>query len=236
VAVRAGGPGSAWVLGCHRRGRSSCIHRQQQPSLGARFRSARGCFRRSGFRDRSRPSPVCTWNMGALSQPARHITASTVTRPSGVVSPTWMPRFSHSFCQEFIGAAQGAGQVVANLDAVFPPGSRGKGCRNRQSEATSVGVMSSRFRRYRPGLLGDKTMLALGQVEQGHDGSALVLRRVFWRGSARFLGIFFSKSVHRSTSPNTTSMVPIRATRSATRWPLASKGRICRLTKEGVRQ
>ena len=38
--------------------------------------------------------------------------------PSGVVSPTLMPRFSHSCLQEIVRAAQGAGQIGADLDTV----------------------------------------------------------------------------------------------------------------------
>ena len=56
---------------------------------------------------------------GRLITAARHITASTVTNPSGVVSPTWIPRFCTQLFQELFGAAQSAGQVGANLDAVF---------------------------------------------------------------------------------------------------------------------
>src|SRR3990172_985664 len=41
------------------------------------------------------PSGPWTWNMGALSQAARHMTASMVTAPSGLVSPRRIPRFWH---------------------------------------------------------------------------------------------------------------------------------------------
>ena len=40
---------------------------------------------------------------------------------------------------------------------------------------------------------------------------------------------------HRSTSPRTISIVPINATRSETRCPLAMAGRACRFTNEGGR-
>ena len=43
------------------------------------------------------------------------------------------------------------------------------------------------------------------------------------------------EALHRSTSPSTMSMVPIRATRSETRCPFASRGRAWRLMKEGGR-
>ena len=44
------------------------------------------------------------------------------------------------------------------------------------------------------------------------------------------------QDLHRSTSPSTMSIVPISATRSEMRWPLASRGRACRLMNDGGRQ
>jgi hypothetical protein len=125
--------------------------------------------------------------MGALSQAARHITASIVTRPSAVVSPTLMPRFSHRFFQELVGAAQGARQVRADLHAVL---ARRlvvvQGVEADDGGDTSVGDVDD-LRHILHGLLCEVACLALGEVQQRHDRRALLFRRVLRQDLFDFL-------------------------------------------------
>jgi hypothetical protein len=65
-------------------------------------------------------------------------------------------------------------------------------------------------------LAGHISLLALGDVEQRHHGRALLVRRVLRQDRVDLLAVALVQRVHRSVSPNTMSMLPMMATRSAT--------------------
>ena len=88
-----------------------------------------------------------------------------------------------------------------------------------------VGYVFDRFRRQ------PSAVLALGQVEQRDDRTALPSLRIAGHDLARHLhclgcegeitrrAVLVAGGFHRSTSPNTTSRDPRMATLSASMWP-----------------
>ena len=107
------------------------------------------------------------------------------------------------FLQELVRAAQGAGQVGADLHAIFASllvmVERVKTDDLGHIGGGDIQHLGDIFHRS----FGDITVLALRQVKQRHDRRAFLLRRILCQDLLYFLRIFFSK--HKSShSPHPT--------------------------------